>query len=369
MAVRIKFLLIVLVLTGWANAAAPAKNVILIGWDGAQRNHVMEALDRGELPTLKMLSKEGHLVKIDIEGTTDTKAGWAQILTGYYPTVTGVYSNGKYCTIPQGLTIGERCEEYFGPTKIYTAAVIGKKGHVDDEKEQLIKITDKNKAEIDRTLTAKVDKNGKMKKPDCRIIDINGVEYFFSPGKPYYNMSKNTDLFENGLVLDERVGKRVIDLLEKHKKEKFFFFVHFAEVDHAGHNYGENSKQYNDALISNDKWTGKIIDKLKELGIYDDTIIYVTADHGFNEGAANHNNAPYVFLATNSKKLIRDGRRQDIAPTIYETLGFDLSQITPKLDGISLTQKDTRPPAKLGPDEVKTKIGKKGRKKAPLQKL
>ena len=66
------------------------RNIVLVGWDGAQRNHIKECISRNELPNLKKLSDEGTLVDIDIEGTTDTKAGWSQILTGYYPTVTGV---------------------------------------------------------------------------------------------------------------------------------------------------------------------------------------------------------------------------------------------------------------------------------------
>ncbi|MGV8121407.1 MAG: hypothetical protein AB2L14_16735 [Candidatus Xenobiia bacterium LiM19] len=39
---------------------------------------------------------------IDIRGVTDTNAGWAQILTGYYPEISGVYSNRLYRPIPEG---------------------------------------------------------------------------------------------------------------------------------------------------------------------------------------------------------------------------------------------------------------------------
>jgi predicted AlkP superfamily phosphohydrolase/phosphomutase len=359
MAARLKFGVLVcflVFLCSATNAAVPDKNVILIGWDGAQREHVMQALEKGRLPRLKKLSKEGKLVNIDIEGTTDTKAGWSQILTGYYPTVTGVYSNSKYQAIPEGLTIGERLEKYFGDSSVVTMAVIGKKGHVDDEPEQKIKITDENRAKIEKKLQPRRLKSGKMKKPDGKIIDQNGVQYYFAPAKPYYNMSRNTDLFENGLKLDEKVGERAIELVGKNKNKRFFFFVHFAEVDHSGHQYGENSKEYNDALISNDKWTGKIIDKLKKLGIYKKTLIYITADHGFDEGQKQHSNAPYVFLATNAKNIVRDGRRQDVAPTILEGFGLDLSKIEPKLDGIPLTKEDNRSPAKIGPiQEIKKK--------------
>jgi arylsulfatase A-like enzyme len=367
MATKLKSLLLVFCLVlfcSMANAAVPDKNVILIGWDGAQREHIMQALEKRQLPTLKKISKEGKLVKIDIEGVTDTKAGWSQILTGYYPNVTGVYSNRQYQPIPKGLTVGERLEKYFGKDNIVTLAVIGKKGNVDNEPRQKIKITDKNRAKYEKMTKPRKTKDGKMKKRDGRIIDVNGVEYYFVPGKPYYNMSRNTDLFENGLVLDEKVGKRAIEVIDANKDKRFFLFVHFAEVDHSGHKYGENSKEYNDALISNDKWTGKIIKELKKKGIYKKTLIYITADHGFDEGQKQHSNAPYVFLATNAKNIIRDGRRQDVAPTILEAFGLDLSKIKPKLDGIPLTKEDNRPPAKIGPDKVKPKVKKVKKVKA-----
>jgi len=150
-------------------------------------------------------------------------------------------------------------------------------------------------------------------------------------------------------MADAKVGARSLELLEQYQDKPFFFFVHFAEVDHAGHQHGENSKEYNDALISNDLWTGKIMAKLQELGLADKTHIYVTADHGFNEDGKNHSFAPYVFLATNNRAVSRDGRRQDVAPTIYEAFGVTAASFQPPLDGLSLTRPDHRPAPKLGP--------------------
>ncbi|MHC4644754.1 MAG: alkaline phosphatase family protein [Planctomycetota bacterium] len=356
-------IILVLAILNLVAAGLPAKesdkedrprNIILIGWDGAQRDHVNESLKRNELPNLKKLSEEGTYVEIDIEGATDTKAGWAQILTGYYPTITGVYSNGRYQPIPKGLTVFERLEKHFGPVNIVTLAVIGKKGNVDAGGPKKVKVKEQE------------DKGGAKRKQPRRavgkIIEEEGVKYRLIPGKPYYYTKDNMDLFENGLKLDEKVGTRAIELLEKHKEQRFFLFIHFAEVDQKGHKHGENSQEYGEALASADLWTGRIMEKLKALGLYDKTLIYVTADHGFDEGAKKHRNAPHVFLATNDKRVIRHGLRQDITPTILERFGVEPGNLEPPLDGLTLGKPCKRPKPVLGPQGTSKDTAKPGRK-------
>jgi predicted AlkP superfamily pyrophosphatase or phosphodiesterase len=302
--------------------SAPPASIVLIGWDGAQRNHVREALDRGELPALRQLSKDGALVAIDIHRTTDTKAGWTQILTGYQPEVTGVFSNGRYGPIPAGLSVFERLEQAFGPGNIFTGAVIGKKGHVDNDP-----------AGWERLAT------GANPGPDEEVItNRNGVRFRRAPAKPYFFTSQGMDYWQNGLGENEKVGTAALELIRQHQKAPFFIFIHFADVDHKGHQFGENSKEYNDALISSDLWTGRIVALLKELALYDQTAIYVTADHGFDEGQKNHADAPYVFLATNDPGVMRRGLREDITPTLYDRLGIDTREFNPPLDGRSLRE-------------------------------
>jgi len=308
------------------------RNVILIGWDGAQRNHVKECLSRGELPNLRKLSSEGNLVAIDILRTTDTKAGWAQILTGYEPEVTGVFNNSDFKPIPKGYTVFERLETFLGSENFVSVAVIGKKGNLG--------------ASPPKRFTMSKLKNKKYKKRIMRqgkkVIE-DGVEYLLIPAEPYYYTQMSMDIFINGLNEDRKVGTKALDLLKEYKDKQFFFFVHFAEIDHKGHKHGENSREYNNALISADHWTGKIMEKLKALKLYDKTLLYVTADHGFDEEKKTHRDAPYIFLATNDPKVIRRGERADIAPTILERFGLDLKNIEPPLSGHSLS-KSFNPP-------------------------
>lgn len=315
----------------WTVEAKPTRNVILVGWDGAGRERIKQFMTAGDLPNLKKLSQEGTLVAIDIVRTTDTKAGWTQILTGYEPEKTGVFSNKRYRPIPEGYTVFERLEKFFGPGFV-TVFVSGKKKNLDEDPPQ-------NK------ILASVPKHHKAFSPyrERNIVVEGGVGYEVMNGKPYYLTSKNVDVFINGLLKDDKVGKAALKLLDKHVDDRFFFFVHFAEIDHRGHHSGEDSEKTHQAYLSADRWLGKIVGKLEKLGIHDETLVYVTSDHGFDVGMQRHKDAPYVWLATNDPQVMRRGERADIAPTILERFGVDLSSIDPPLDGHPLTQPHTQP--------------------------
>ena len=88
----ITFLIFSCCLTGQAYSGNDAtNNILVIGWDAADRSHVEKLLEIGKLPNLAALIQEGKMIGIDVvTGATDTKAGWTQLLTGYIPEKTGV---------------------------------------------------------------------------------------------------------------------------------------------------------------------------------------------------------------------------------------------------------------------------------------
>jgi arylsulfatase A-like enzyme len=116
-------------------------------------------------------------------------------------------------------------------------------------------------------------------------------------------------------------------------KGRFFLFIHFADVDLGGHRAGEDSAAYDDALAECDGWLGKILSELETQGIDGRTLVYVSADHGFEVGGKNHGNAPHIFLATSDPSVAQAGQQRDIAPTILRAMGVDLATITPTLPG------------------------------------
>jgi hypothetical protein len=323
-------------LAGTALAADAPRNVVLIGWDGTQRNHLHEMIGRNEVPNLMALAADGALVDVDVtSGATDTKAGWSQILTGYTPDKSGVYSNAKFQPIPLGFTVWERLEEALGKDSIFTAAIVGKKAHVDADAPRTVAYDTWLRNQQKRL---KPGATAVPKPQGGEITERDGQKVVVFHGKPYYNASTHMDLWVNGLGENEKVGQRALAEIAAHKDQRFFLFVHFQYPDHAGHKHGENSQEYTDGIRSDDEWTGKIIAQLKDLGLYDKTLVYVTADHGFNEGAKGHPYAPYVFLGTNDKLVTRNGDRSDIAPTILKRFGVDLKALQPALDGIALDE-------------------------------
>jgi len=318
------------------------KNIVVIGWDGAERSRTRELLEKGELPNLAALIREGKLLDIDVvSGATDTKAGWTQLLTGYVPEKTGVFNNGRYEPIPEGYTVFERLEKFFGTDSIDTVAIISKRTNVDNDApysgtfEEWTKLVsarlgkDRYKnpaADIAHELAVYREGGRLVEKDGRRIVEI--------PGKPWYHASKHLDLWVNGLEENEKVAERTIAEMEKRKDHRFFFFIHFAQPDHYGHKFGENSQEYTDGIRLDDKYSGWVINKLKELGLYEKTLVYVIADHGFDKDKKSHLYAPFVFAGTNDPTVIRgEGTREDIAPTILKKFGLDLSRIEPKLDG------------------------------------
>ena len=140
-------------------------------------------------------------------------------------------------------------------------------------------------------------------------------------------------------------GPACIRALEAHHAPRFLAFFHFTDPDSAGHGFGIDSGEYRKAAADEDRWLGRIVAWLKENKLDASTLIYVTADHGFNPHAFFHTNAPHIWLATNDKRVTRGGIQADVPATILAFFGVDLSKLQPKLVGSDLAQ-PAKPAAK-----------------------
>ncbi|HXP63184.1 MAG TPA: alkaline phosphatase, partial [Dongiaceae bacterium] len=112
----------------------------------------------------------------------------------------------------------------------------------------------------------------RAQRPDSRIVcvhDWDGFGRLLEPGAP--------DVLEN--VKGSAATARRAALLIKELKPNFLF-IHFDDVDHAGHEFGWKSAEYFRAVEDMDGLVGQVLAALDEAGIRDRTVVLVTADHG-----------------------------------------------------------------------------------------
>jgi arylsulfatase A-like enzyme len=317
-------------------ARAPAGNVILIGWDGTLRDDMAALKAAGQLPNLDRLTSSGTLVATQVTtGSTQTKPGWAEILTGYSAERLKILNNRDYRPIPRGYTVFERLKKRYG-AGVTTIFISGKINNLGARGPHTICINCVSREALLRRKTrwwskdevsTSVTKDGKPPVWDRRA------------GEPYFNAKWAFDLYLTGLGPADKVGEQALAALDKYGHKPFFAFFHFEEPDEEGHVYGESSPEYSAAIKAADAWLGRILGKLDELGIAGETTVYVTADHGFDKGGFNHYDAPRTFLAAGSGPRLRDGDRKDVTPTILERYGLDPKAFRPPLDGRSLAVK------------------------------
>ena len=106
--------------------------------------------------------------------------------------------------------------------------------------------------------------------------------------------------------------------------------IHFPEPDIPGHKKGWMSAEYIESVKRVDREVGEIVESLKNTGVYDETLIVITADHG-GKGKNHKGNDPLVttipWLAV-GKGIKKDYKIDeqiyiyDTAPTVLKALGI-----------------------------------------------
>ena len=270
-------------------------NVILISFDGYQRNHLWEQLDAGEMPNLESFMEEGVYLELNqIDYMTQTKTAHAQMLSGYQNNVTGVYANHfVFHPLPTGYTFLERAESHFGSENVATGFISGKTHNI-----------------------APV------------FTDMEGVDYVSIVDEYLEDETGGT-------------GEKFLRFIDDHHEDHFVAFFHTTEPDKLGHLHGENSPEYHEGGLRCDRYLGLILDKLEEHGIMDETLVYVCTDHGFLEDGFEHPHEPLIWLVSNDLRLeanVDETRLfiPDIAATIYRSLGITVT--APPLRGYPLQE-------------------------------
>lgn len=138
----------------------------------------------------------------------------------------------------------------------------------------------------------------------------------------------------------------VVKWLEEHKDEKFFLFLHYFDPHFPYEPPAPFSLLFRDNLYAGevaytDNCVGQVIEKTKELGLYDSTLLIITADHGEMLGEHSEKthsyfiyesaiDVPLIFRVPGRSRAIRSSDNVglvDIAPTICGMLGVDIPAV------------------------------------------
>ncbi|MBD8488489.1 sulfatase-like hydrolase/transferase [Echinicola sp. CAU 1574] len=177
----------------------------------------------------------------------------------------------------------------------------------------------------------------------------------------------NCPLEENGgpFVADyapDRFNERTLDFIEKNQDQPFFIYYPMSLAhnpfeptpDSEDPSSTDWQQNFEDMVTYADKMIGNVVQKLKENGLYENTIIIYTTDNGSKTLEHHMSNGEVIYGGKGTAShdgvhvplLVKyDGKRQtsdelvdftDFYPTLADLAGYDLSEVNKKLDGVSL---------------------------------
>jgi len=149
----------------------------------------------------------------------------------------------------------------------------------------------------------------------------------------------------------DRVTRRALEALDDIDEDPFFLFVHYFDPHHPWDPPVAYSRQYSHLMYDGeiafvDSWLGELLNDVERRGLFENTVVIITADHG--EGLGDHEEYTHSMLLYNETTrvpllLYYPGVEPstvstavslvDIAPTIFELLGVEVAH---EIDGHTL---------------------------------
>ena len=256
------------------------EHVIVIGVDAMSPNGIINA----ETPNLDEMMANGAYT-LNARGVlpTSSSTNWASMVSGAGPEQHGVTSNGW-----------ERDDQPFPPV------LTGK----EDIFPTIFGIT-------------------REQRPD---LEIGAIYTWTGFGRLIEKSVLNHDVTQDH---DDETLEKVTDYIKE--KKPGFLFVHFDDVDHAGHSLGHKTPHFYKAVAHVDQQIGAIVKATKEAGIFEETTFIVSADHGgigFGHGGETLDELeiPFILYGKGIKKgyLIKNKvYTYDNAATVAKLLGVE----------------------------------------------
>ncbi len=370
------------------DSSSSQPNIILITMDTVRADHLsLYGYERDTTPNLKKLSQEATLYKKSISASDMTLASHASILTGLYARSHGAHHTFETLTPsddelggtelwPYSMPLADKFDtlaESLSAKGYSTMAVVANYGYLSDS----------------------YGASQGFQYYDYRSL-VPFLGHFLGKTRPFYLRQSIHTFFSNFTSPSdyymvyrraEDINREVFTLLNKvdKNKERFFMFINYMDAhgpympptpydklfpgkdetfSPSKFNTLEEQvmslkrkitdkerqhleSQYDGGIAYMDFHIGALITRLKEAGLYENTLFIVTSDHGeaFGEkdlmqhGNSVYQNQVYVPLVIkypgSSKQEVIDTfvSAVDIMPTVLDTLGYEIPE---NIQGTSL---------------------------------
>ncbi|MBW8002786.1 MAG: sulfatase-like hydrolase/transferase [Planctomycetes bacterium] len=289
-------------------AKTKIKKVLIISMDTTRADFLScYGYEKNTTPNIDALAAEAVLFENTISPAPMTLPAHSTLLTGTTPPYHGAHDNTNYILAETNVTLPEILKKnHFTTAGIISAIVI--------------------------------DRNSGL-------------------GQGFDTYDDTFDQTYSSIGMDERRGvettAHAIEWLDHHADENFFLFLHYYDP-HVEYEPPEPFKSrfpnnpYAGEIAYTDHYIGKVIDKLKKLGIYDSTLIIIVGDHGEmkgEHGEITHGyyiyqsviQVPMIFklpFTTESKRIKEIVGLVDVVPTICSLLDI---KMPPNIHGKDLS--------------------------------
>jgi choline-sulfatase len=310
-----------------------AKNVIVVLID-TLRARSLKAFNpdtRVKTPVLDKIALEGTVLEATQAPENWTKPSTASLLTGLYPATHGAKTDAA--AVPKGATLLSEALKEAG----FTTGSFIANGYVSDKfgfnqgwDKYTNYIREKKSTEAENVFKEAGDWIEKHK--DERFFTY---VHTIDPHVPYDPPDEFLSLYKKGEYAGQVAPRKTPDQLAEAKKNPPK--ITFSPADK------QYLKDLYDGEVSyHDHYLGLFIERLQKLGLYDDTVFVVTADHGeeFDEhGSWGHGHSvyqellwiPYIVrfpgVVPAAKRISEATSSMTIFPTVLEAAGVPLPSV------------------------------------------
>jgi arylsulfatase A-like enzyme len=292
---------------------AHVENVVLIVIDALRADRVGAYTDCGLTPNIDSLAEDGEVFENCYSCINTTDPSVTTILTGQYPTRHGVLNHGSKVTEEEmnyaaGTTsVAELLGDSFrtigadtlerwhsrGFDMYYNPNSEGRSGAIN----VIAALKDRfptKLANLSENLYSKffdggleLGDSGHMTEAAIELMKEANEPFFtflhyWDPHIPYEDTDDRPDAIAARAYDDDQSVERLLDDISGSPWEKRLHNDLLGDVE----TVGDIKRNYDTGVVEADRQVGRVVDYLKSEGVYEDTAIIITADHG--ESFAEH---------------------------------------------------------------------------------